>query len=234
MLPAAKSTGLSDIKRACAMTTKVLLENGADVNLRTYREVPVYLFGLRSSLEGQKTSSSEARQTLICREENSALFTVREYFGGTSELKSLESHILKNGGSSSSRWTHISFDHSGPYEVSERQSLDLKACLRGYNDNESDGSRQIRQKWALQIAKLFEEIRGDTGHADQIGFWVDGELVRDYRDDDKLGSSNEEVLSDDRDADRLGRSNAGLIDRDKIAPFCLFAPDGLNEYDMEI
>lgn len=205
MLCAARSTELSDIKRACAMTTKVFLENGADVNLRTHRELTVSLFGLWSFLRGQKTN-----QTLICREENSALFEIRKYFGGTSELKSLESHILKNGGSSSSRWTHISFDRPRFYEVSERQNLDLKACLRGYNDDESDGWIQIRQKWALQIAKLFEEIRGDTGHADQIGPWVDGEFVRDYGDDDNLGSSNEEVLSDDRDADRLGRSNAEL------------------------
>lgn len=167
----------SDIKETLAMTTKAFLDNGADVQVRVHREVAVRLSGL-GSLEGQAVLEPNRYQQFTCIEENTALYAIQEVCGDMPEFGTLEKQIQNNGGSSSSRWTHITFNRSGPYEISEQQNHDLKAAFHGYgaSDKEHDDSIQIRQKWALEIARLYKEIRGDNS------------------DTDKLGSSNERVL----------------------------------------
>lgn len=184
--------GRSDVKGACAMTTKAFLENGADVQARTHREVTVKLSGLGSLV-------------FTCREENTALCAIQEHFGDLPEFESLKNQILNKGGSSSSRWTHIALNWSSagevydvndlrPYKISEQQSHDLKAAFRGYGakDDEKDDSMQIRQTWAHEIARLYREIRGDNGDTDSLSP-SNEEVLPDLNVED---SSNEEVLPD--------------------------------------
>lgn len=149
-------------KRACAMTTKAFLENGADKNAKINRKVIVSLSGVRS-LEGQVVLESKKYQRFYCIEEISPLYAIQEHFSNMPELETLQRYIMNNGGSSLSRWTHIALNGSMPYRISEPQNHELKTAIRGYGatDDEDNDSIQRRQEWALRIARLYKEIRGD-------------------------------------------------------------------------
>ncbi len=60
----------SDIKRVCAMTTKVFLEHEADVHVTTYREVDVKIWGLGS----HNSQVAHEAEYFNCFEENTALY----------------------------------------------------------------------------------------------------------------------------------------------------------------
>ena len=161
----------SDMKRSCAMTTKAFLEHGADVNVRTCREVAVKIRGL-GSLNGQVARESE---DFTYFEEITALYAIQP-FGDIPELEILEKQILDKGGIASSRWTHIALNGSRPYKISEQQSHELRAALRDYgiSDDGSNESVQKRRKLALQIARLYKEIFEDEQY-DKLEF-VDGHV----------------------------------------------------------
>lgn len=162
----------SDIEKIFAMTGKAFLENGADVQVRLHREIAVRLSGL-GSLDGQVVLESNRYQEFACIVEITALYAlyaIQEVCGGMPEFEALEKQILNMGGSSSSKWTQIALEGFRPYKISEQQSCDLKAAFRGYGANDDEnGSVQTRQKWALQIARLYKEIRGDTSDTDEPG-----------------------------------------------------------------
>lgn len=149
-----------DVSRACVMAMNAFLENGADKQVKTYREIYVRLEG------------PNYYKGLTCLEENSALYAVQENLNDVPDFETLKNKFLKNGGCVSSRWTHIGFrdwysvkwDEHPLYEISEQQTHKLRAALRacGINDAGKKVSRQIWQKCVLDVGRLYKESRRDN------------------------------------------------------------------------